>query len=66
MPHRGGEIWGLHLLAAGYGEDLGERVMGRRDAERDVLWLDEPEPVEGCLEVGDAPGLGVRVNEAML
>ena len=66
VPHRGGEIWGLHLLAAGYGEDLGERVMGRRDAERDVLWLDEPEPVEGCLEVGDAPGLGVRVNEAML
>lgn len=66
VPHRGGEVWGLHLLAAGYGEDLGELVMGVRDADRDVLWLDEPGPVEGCLAVGAAPGFGVRVNEAML
>jgi L-rhamnonate dehydratase len=28
VPHRGGEVWGLHLLAAGYGEALAEYVMG--------------------------------------
>jgi L-rhamnonate dehydratase len=66
VPHRGGEVWGLHLLAAGYCQDLAERVMGARDAGRDSLWLGEPEPHEGCLMVGDEPGFGVRINEDML
>lgn len=66
VPHRGGEIWGLHFLAAGYGEDLAEKVMGQRDGMRDELWLGEPEPQEGRLALPEGPGFGVEVNEALL
>ena len=66
VPHRGGEIWGLHFLAAGYGEDLAEKVMGQREAPRDELWLGEPEPREGRLALPDGPGFGVEVNEELL
>ena len=66
VPHRGGEIWGLHFLAAGYGEDLGEKVMGKREAQRDELWLAEPAPVEGRLRLPEGPGFGVDINEDLL
>ncbi len=65
-PHRGGEIWDLHFLAAGYGEDLAEWHMGNSVVNRNRLWLGEPEPVEGYLHIGEAAGFGVEVNEAML
>ncbi len=64
--HRGGEVWGLHMLAAGFGENLAELVMGRRDAQRDLIWHGEPEPVDGRLMLPEGPGFGVDVNEAML
>ena len=64
--HRGGEAWGLHLLAAGFGEDLAELVMGRRHADRDRIWHGEPEPFEGRLSLAEGPGFGIDVNEAML
>lgn len=66
VPHRGGEIWGLHFLAAGYGEDLAEKVMGKREAPRDDLWLGEPEPRDGYLTLPEAPGFGVAINEELL
>ena len=66
VPHRGGEVWGLHLLAAGYGEALAENVIGLRDTPKDVLWLDELQPLDGYLTLTDRPGFGVRINEAML
>ncbi len=66
VPHRGGEIWGLHFLAAGYGDNLAEVVMGRRDAVRDKLWLGEPQPQEGHLVLPEGPGFGVEVNEELL
>ena len=66
VPHRGGEIWGLHFLAAGYGEDLAEKVMGQRKAPCDELWLGEPEPRGGRLVLPDGPGFGVEVNEELL
>ena len=66
VPHRGGEIWGLHFLAAGFGDNLAEMVMGRRGEVRDKLWLGEPQPQEGNLVVPEGPGFGVEVNEELL
>ena len=64
--HRGGEIWGLHFLAAGHGEDLAEMVMGKREAVRDVLWLAEPTLQDGRLALPEGPGFGVDINEELL
>ena len=66
VPHRGGEPWGLHLVAATDCEDFAELVMGTRKAEKDVMWLGAPEPVDGYIELGDAPGFGVKPNEDLL
>ena len=57
VPHRGGEIWGLHFLAAGYGDNLAEMVMGRRGEVRDKLWLGEPQPQRGALGSARRPGI---------
>ena len=65
-PHRGGEVWGLHLIMATEGLDLAERNPGRRGAPRDELWFGEPQPQNGYLEASDAPGFGVSLNEAMV
>ena len=35
VPHRGGEVWGLHLIAASTCEDFGEILPGTRDGSRD-------------------------------
>ena len=65
-PHRGGEIWGLHFLAAGYGEDLAECHMGNFAVKQHKLWLGEPGPVDGYLQLAEGFGFGVQVNEEML
>ena len=66
VPHRGGEPWGLHLIAGTECEPLAEMVLGKRYAPRDELWLDAPFPRDGRVEVGDAPGFGVRLGEDLL
>lgn len=66
VPHRGGEIWGLHLIAATECEDFAEVLLGTRNGNRDELWLGEPQAKDGYIEINDAPGFGVRLNEAML
>lgn len=66
VPHRGGEPWGLHLVAASGCEDFAELVMGTRNAEKDEMWLGAPEPVNGYIELSDEPGFGVRPNEELL
>jgi len=66
IPHRGGEVWGLHFIVATDCANLAERNPGRRDQQPDPLWLDEPAPTAGHLTPTDAPGFGVRVNEALL
>ncbi len=65
-PHRGGEVWGLHLIAGSDCADLAEYHADHIRDERDVLWLDEPAPVGGYISPSDAPGFGVTLNEAML
>ncbi len=65
-PHRGGEVWGLHLIASSDWADLAEFHSDHIREPRDVLWLDEPSPENGYIVANDAPGFGVRLNEAML
>lgn len=66
VPHRGGEVWGLHLIAATDCDDLAEVLPGTRHAQPDLLWVNEPQPVNGYLTLSDEPGFGVQVNEALL
>ena len=65
-PHRGGEVWGLHLIAATDCEDLAETMPARWEDSSDELWIDEPRVVDGFLTPPDRPGFGVALNEAML
>ena len=64
--HRGGEPWGLHVIAGTACEELGELVLGNRNRTHEQLWLDEPQAVDGFLTLSDAPGFGVRLNETLL
>lgn len=64
--HRGGEVWGLQLLASGACDDLAELVLGSRGARRDRLWLGEPQVVDGYLTVSNGPGFGVEINTEYL
>ena len=65
-PHRGGEIWGLHFIAATDCDDLAEVHTERWLDAKNELWLDEPRVVDGRFTLTDQPGFGVRLNEAML
>ena len=65
-PHRGGEVWGLHLIVASGCEALAEVLPGVRGAPQDVLWLGEPEDEGGYIAPTHAPGFGVTPNDAML
>lgn len=64
--HRGGEPWGLHVMAGTACEKLAELVLGNRRATQERLWLDAPRAVEGYLSLSDAPGFGLRLNEALV
>jgi L-rhamnonate dehydratase len=66
VPHRGGEIWGLHLLAATGCGELAETMPHRWTPPNDELWLDEPRAKDGFIAPLDRPGFGVVLNEAML
>ena len=64
--HRGGEPWGLHVIAGTKCEKLGELVLGNRQKTPEELWLDAPQPENGYLTPTDAPGFGLRLNEKLL
>ena len=67
VPHRGGEVWGLHLIAANDAcDDLAEMVVGSRDAATDDLWIGNPVIETGKLSISDEAGFGVQLNDAML
>ena len=66
VPHRGGEIWGLHLIVATDCDDLAETHPDRWVPPKDELWLNEPHAKDGYLQPNDAPGFGVTLNEALL
>ena len=66
VPHRGGEPWGLHLVAATDCEDFAELVMGVRGGGKDDLWIGAPEPANGYIEIADTPGFGIKPNADLL
>lgn len=60
-PHRGAEIWGLHALAALDPEPLAES--GRPW----MTWVGgQPPIVDGFIQLTDAPGFGVTIDETRL
>ena len=65
-PHRGGEPWGLHVIAATDCIDLAETMPARWQDPREDLWIGEPQVIDGSIEPGGEPGFGVRLNEALL
>ena len=65
-PHRGAEVWGLHLLVASDWADFAEMHADHIRAQRDILWRDEPRAQDGYVAPSDAPGFGVILNEEML
>ena len=65
-PHRGGEVWGLHLIAASDCANLAEYHADHIQAERDEVWLGEPQPLDGYIQPPDGPGFGVTLNEQIL
>ena len=65
-PHRGAEVWGLHLIAASDWADFAEMHSDHIRDQRDTLWLDEPQAIDGYISPPDRPGFGVTLNEAML
>ena len=64
--HRGGEPWGLHVIAGTACDKLAELVLGNRNATHERLWLDAPQAVDGHLTPSDAPGFGLRLNETLV
>ena len=61
--HRGGEPWGLHLIAATKCDPLAELLPGTRANPTPSVWANEPQAVDGHLSLSDAPGFGVRLRE---
>jgi L-alanine-DL-glutamate epimerase-like enolase superfamily enzyme len=61
VPHRGCEVWGLHVIAA-----LSDRPLA--EAGRPwVTWLrGQPEVEEGHIRVSKAPGFGVELDPASI
>jgi L-rhamnonate dehydratase len=60
-PHRGAEIWALHALAALDDDPLAES--GRPW----MTWVGGQPPVaNGTIQLGDAPGFGVEIDEDSL
>ena len=57
---------GLHVIAGVECEELGELVLGNRHRTHEQLWLDAPQPIDGYLTPSDAPGFGLRLNEALV
>ena len=64
--NRGWDVWVPHLVASRDWADLAEFHSDHIRDPRDVLWFDEPYPESGYIVANDAPGFGVRLNEAML
>jgi len=57
-PHRGSELWGLHAIAALDPQPLAESGRGW------MTWVGgQPESINGVIQLSDAPGFGVEINE---
>lgn len=62
IPHRGGEIWGLHLVTA---MQCSMAEIGTEGVKSDSAVEGVPELIEGCLSPFDIPGLGVKWRDTI-
>jgi L-rhamnonate dehydratase len=60
-PHRGAELWGLHAIAG-----LSQNPLAESGREWMTWVKGQPAIEKGCITLGDAPGFGVKINEANL
>ncbi len=58
LPHRGGEIWGLHVVVAMQCR-MAELVFTQDAARSNSATVGEPDPQNGYLKILDKPGFGV-------
>jgi len=54
-PHRGGEVWGLHLIVSSNCQSSAEVLSGFRDGAKDLLWIREPEVKNGTISPSEGP-----------
>ena len=66
VPHRGGEVWGLHFIVSTDCENLAEVLPGAKKEGKDELWIGTPIFSDGFIEPNDKPGFGVEPNIFML
>ena len=66
VPHRGGEPWGLHLIAATDCANFAELLPGVRGDGTDYLWKGAPSADNGYISIRDTPGFGVEPNKEIL
>jgi L-rhamnonate dehydratase len=60
-PHRGAEVWGLHAIAALDPQPLAESPRPW------MAWVgNQPPIIDGFVQLTDAPGFGVEIDEAEL
>lgn len=65
-PHRGSEVWALHLIEASDCLNLAEYHQDHIVSERDEVWINEPVPTDGKISSSSEPGFGVELNEKIL
>ncbi len=66
VPHRGGEVWGLHLIVSSQCDPLAEVLPGVKGQEKDILWIGEPEVIDGHISPTEKPGFGVTPNPKLM
>jgi len=64
-PHRGGEIWGLHLIASTECMDLAETHPDRWNNPDELVWMNEPAVTCGAISPPTLPGFGVKLNPVL-
>ena len=65
-PHRGGEIWGLHLVAATDCMNLAETHPDRGNDKDNTILINEPAVSGGEIAPPDGPGFGVTLKPAYM
>jgi len=66
VPHRGGEVWGLHLIVASNCLNMAEILPGTREGSIDEIWTGEPRYLDGSISPTDEPGFGVSINPTFI
>jgi L-rhamnonate dehydratase len=66
MPHRGSMAWSLHMIMARPSCTLAEGLVLTDQEARYSIFDGEPVPINGVLNVSDAPGFGLSLKHERL